>query len=171
MKAPIPSNEEKRLKLLWKLKLLDTDPEECFDRITKSAIEKLHVPISTISLIDKDREWYKSCQGLDIKELPRNISFCAHSIMSSEIMIVEDTIKDPRFADNPQVTRSPYIRFYAGVPLHDFESGLVLGVLCIKDIIPRKLSKHQISILFDLASQAEQELHNHIERIKSTNGQ
>lgn len=155
---PIPTNELERLQALWRLNLLDTKPEERFDKITKLATEKLNVPISTISLIDKNREWYKSCQGLDIKQQPRNISFCAHAILSTDILIIEDTLQDPRFADNPQVVNWPYVRFYAGIPLRDLNSGLVIGVLCVKDTKPRQLSKDDYQKLFDLAVQAEKEL-------------
>ena len=154
----IPNNEKQRLQALWSLGLLDTEPEERFDRITKRAVEEIKVPISTITLIDKDREWYKSCQGIHLKELPRNISFCAHALTSNQLLIVEDTLQDKRFVDNPQVTGVPYIRFYAGVPLHNRQSGQIVGVFCINDTKPRRLTKEEFVMLFDLAHDAEQEL-------------
>jgi GAF domain-containing protein len=154
----IPDNESERLQALWSLKILDTKPEKRFDLITKQATELLKVPISTISLIDKKREWYKSCRGLSITELPREISFCAHAIAplsNNNILIVEDAQKDPRFADNPQVVGWPFIRFYAGVPLRDLNSKLIIGVLCIKDTKPRSLSGAELQLLFELAKQTE----------------
>ncbi len=150
--------EDERLNVLAQLGLLDTQPEERFDRITKAATEQLHVPISTISLVDRDREWYKSCQGLKTKQGGRDVSFCGHAMLSKEIFIVGDTLKDPRFADNPSVVGSPYIRFYAGVALRHKPSGLPVGVLCIKDIKPREFSAQEMGILLDLARQAEQEI-------------
>lgn len=156
--SPIPKNEEDRLKALYNLALLDTSPEKRFDDITKEAIEKLKVPFSTITLIDKEREWFKSSQGLDSKEGARSTSFCGHALLASSIFVVEDTLKDPRFADNPMVIGKPYIRFYAGVGLLDHKSGLPVGVFCIKDIKPRKLTLDEMDILIGLASRAEIEL-------------
>ena len=154
----IPQNEAERLEALWQMKILDTAPEVRFDRITKEAAEKLRVPISTISIIDKDREWYKSCIGLDIKEQPREISFCAHALLSREIFIIEDTKKDPRFVDNPQVVGYPYIRSYAGITLRDKKTGFPIGVLCVKDNKPRSFSSEDISSLIELGAKAEEEL-------------
>ncbi len=155
---PTPKNEVERLQALWGLHLLDTAPEERFDRLTKQAIERLHVPISTVTLLDHDREWFKSCQGLAVKEQPRTISFCAHAVEVNELMIIEDTLKDSRFADNPQVVNAPHIRFYAGVPLRDWKTKQTVGVFCIKDTKPRKLEAEEMAILFDLARQAEEEI-------------
>lgn len=160
MKPKIPSNEQDRLQALWDLHLLDTAPEERFDVITKKAVEKMHMPISMVTLLDKDREWYKSCQGINSKEMPRENSFCAHTLGTGQLLIVEDTHQDERFADNPQVTKSPFIRFYAGVPLHERKSGMIVGVFCVKDTKPRKLSQEEFVLLFDLAHEAEDELMN-----------
>jgi len=132
-RAPIPQNEPRRLKAVESLGILNTEPEERFDKITKDACDRLSLPISTITILDKDREWYKSCQGLNAKEGPRDISFCGHAMLSSMIFIVEDTLKDVRFKDNPMVINPPYIRFYAGVSLHEKKSKLPIGVLCVKD--------------------------------------
>ena len=141
-----------------KMALLDTPPETRFDILTKEAIEKLHAPISVLSILDSNREWFKSCQGLDAKEGERAISFCGHALLADDIFIVPDTLKDPRFADNPMVTGSPFIRFYAGVALIDHVTNQPVGVFCIKDRIPRTLSTEEIAILLDLAKRAEDEL-------------
>ena len=154
----VPKNENDRLEALWNMHLLDTKPEERFDVITRKAVEKLQVPVSMITLLDKNREWYKSCQGFDKKEMPRKNSFCAHTLGTGQLLIVEDTLEDQRFADNPQVIKPPHIRFYAGVPLLERKSGLVVGVFCVKDTKPRKLSEHELMTLFDLAREAESEL-------------
>lgn len=156
--APIPENERQRLEAVQRLGILDTQPEERFDRLTTAARQQLHAPISTISIIDQDREWYKSCQGVGLKEGARDISFCGHAMLSSHVFIVEDTLQDPRFADNPNVIGGQKIRFYAGVALHDQQTHLPVGVLCIKDYQPRQMSAADIDILLQLAAQAEAEL-------------
>ena len=158
--APIPENEKERLEALHKLAILDTDPEERFDSITKEATTKLKVPISTLTLVDKDREWFKSAEGIDIKEGDRAISFCGHALLATDIFVVEDTLKDDRFKDNPMVIGSPYIRFYAGVSLMDHKTHLPIGVLCVKDIKPKKLTLEDINNLMDLASRAEKEINS-----------
>ncbi len=154
--APLPTNEDERLKKIMDLGLLDSAPEERFDTITREAMTAFNVPISTITIMDKDREWYKSRQGLDSTEAPRAISFCAHAMLSRDVFIVEDALEDERFKDNPMVIGKPYIRFYAGVALYD-KMGMNIGVLCIKDTKPRKFSTEDISKLMDLASRAEAE--------------
>jgi GAF domain-containing protein len=156
--APIPKNEEERLEALHKLAILDTKPEGRFDEITKEATRRLKVPISTLTLVDKNREWFKSTQGIDNKEGERAISFCGHALLATNIFVVEDTLKDDRFKDNPMVIGSPYIRFYSGISLIDYKTGLPVGVLCIKDTKPRKLTLPEINILLELASRAEKEL-------------
>jgi len=157
-KAPIPKNEKDRLEAVKKLNILDTKPDQRFDRLTKRAVEELKVPISTISIIDKDREWFKSCQGVDNPEGPRSESFCGHAMLATEILIIEDTLKDSRFADNPQVLADPGIRFYAGIALHEKESRLPIGVFCIKDYKPRQLEPFEIALLMQLAKEAEREI-------------
>ncbi len=157
-KAPIPLNEDKRMCALLDLKILDTKTEERFDQITREAVSKFGVPISTITLLDKDREWYKSAQGLDTKQGPRDSSFCGHAIASEVMMIIEDTLADPRFADNPMVTGTPFIRFYAGKAIYDRKSSLPVGVFCIKGIKPRKMSMSEINDFLDLATRAEDEI-------------
>lgn len=157
-KAPIPDFEKERVCVVQGLKILDTKTEERFDRLTKEAIKKFSVPISTITIIDEDREWFKSVQGLEQKEGPRNISFCGHALLSEDILIIEDTLADPRFADNPMVTGKPFIRFYAGKSLYEKNSHMPVGVFCIKDYKPRKMSLVEISDFLDLAYQAEEEI-------------
>ena len=156
--APIPTNEKQRLEALKALGILDTKPDERFDAITKEAIKRLHVPISTVSLIDSEREWYLSRQGLGITEAKRETSFCGHAMFSEYIFIVEDTLKDPRFADNPTVIGAPYIRFYAGIALRDHRHRLPVGVLCVKDTKPRSMTAQEVGILLELAAKAETEI-------------
>jgi GAF domain-containing protein len=156
--APIPHNEKERLAALLELNILDTKPEERFDSITKEALAKFQVPIVTISIIDSDREWFKSCQGLDVKHGPRSTSFCGHVMSSNYIFVIEDTLLDPRFADNPQVTGKPFIRFYAGIALRNKQRDLPVGVFCIKDTKPRIFSHQDIAALMDFATRAEEEL-------------
>ena len=156
--APIPDYEGQRLLAVHKMAILDTEPEERFDNLTKEAIEKLKVPIAMITIIDSDREWFKSCQGIDQKEGSRAISFCGHALLAKNIFIVEDTLKDPRFVDNPMVTGFPFIRFYAGIALFDYETGLAIGVFCVKDTKPKRLTLEEMGIIADLADRAEKEL-------------
>lgn len=156
--APIPEFEEQRLRAVQSLNILDTPPDKRFDHLTKKATERFKVPISTISIIDKDREWYKSCQGIKVKSGPRNISFCGHALLQEDMLILEDTRDDPRFADNPMVIGPPYILFYAGKSLYNRQSNLPVGVLCIKDHQPRQMSTKDIADFLDLATQAEDEI-------------
>ena len=155
--APIPQNEAERIASLYKLHLLDTPPEGKFDRLTKVATEIFLVPISTLTLIDADREWYKSCQGLTATEGDRAISFCGHALVEDEILVIPDTLKDERFSDNPMVIGKPFIRFYAGVPIMSVDNKRI-GVFCIKDTQPRQFSKHDEGILEGLAAWAELEI-------------
>ena len=156
--APIPKDENKRIAAVHRLAILDTKPEERFDVLTREAVEKLKVNMSMVSILDSDREWYKSCVGLDKKEGDRTASFCGHALLATNIFIVEDTLKDPRFADNPMVVGFPFIRFYAGVALFDHKTRQPIGVFCVKDIKPRKLTTAEIGIIIDLADLAEKEL-------------
>ena len=112
-----PDNEHLRLDALRRITILDTSAEERFDRITRMARNMFDVPISLVSLVDKDRQWFKSCCGLPVLETPRDISFCGHAILGDGLFVVEDATRDLRFADNPLVTGDPHIRFYAGAPL------------------------------------------------------
>ncbi len=155
MNPPLHSREEERMAAVHRLNILYTPPDPELDAITKEAIEKLKVPISTISILDSDREWFKSCQGVDMKEGPRGIAFCSYALLASDIFIVEDTLNDERFKDNPYVVGNPHIRFYAGMSIVDAVTKLPIGVFCIKDIKPRKLSLEEIGIFMELAERTE----------------
>ena len=157
IKPPLPPDEAERLADLHELAILDTDPEERFDRITRLTQRLFDVPIALISLVDADRQWFKSCQGLSDSETPRDISFCGHAILDDDVMVIPDTQLDPRFSDNPLVTGHPNIRFYAGQPLRG-RDGHNVGVLCIKDHRPRQMGATDLQALRDLAIWAEHEL-------------
>src|SRR6476619_1002627 len=117
MNAPIPKNEKKRLRILWQYDILDTVPEEVFDDLTELAARICEAPIALITLVDEDRQWFKSKVGISVNETARDISFCAHALCQSDLFIIADASKDARFAKNPLVTSSPKIRFYAGARL------------------------------------------------------
>lgn len=148
-----PLNEVERINSLKTYQILDTAPELDYDAISKIASEICQTPISFISLIDSDRQWFKSAQGIHVQETPREVSFCGHAIhFPTEAFIVEDARKDERFEDNPFVTHDPKVVFYAGVPMLDPE-GLPLGTICVVDHNPRCLSTSQIDCLKSLAKQ------------------
>jgi len=157
LKAPIPDNEPQRLESLRSLDLLDTGMEERFDRITRMAQRLFDVPIATLSLVDSKREFYKSCQGLKATEGDRAISFCGHALLENGLFVVPNTMKDPRFKDNPMVIGKPFIRFYAGQSLTG-PGGYRIGTLCIKDYKSRHFTKKQLQGLKDLSIWAEIEL-------------
>lgn len=142
------------------MRLLDTPMEDRFDRITRLALRLFEVPISTLSLVDSQREWFKSCRGLPVREGPRAISFCGHALHAEETLVVPDATRDPRFADNPMVIGPPYIRFYAGRYLCG-PDGQRVGAFCIKDHQARELTDEEIRTLEDLAAWAELELNRH----------
>lgn len=147
--APIPPDEAERLQALRDLCLLDTPPEERFDRVVRFAAEQLDVPIALVSLIDGDRQWFKSKVGLETLETGRDVSFCGHAIMQSELFVVEDARLDSRFADNPLVTGDPGVRFYAGAPLRA-KNGERIGTLCVIDRVPRTLGTVELAVLESL---------------------
>ncbi|MCB9727205.1 MAG: EAL domain-containing protein [Deltaproteobacteria bacterium] len=155
--APVPANEAERLAELNAAQILDTGREARFDRFTELAADVLGATFATLGLVDKERVWNKSCFGADVAEVPRNLSFCAHTIMAPELMVVEDTAVDPRFAHNPMVTCAPSIRFYAGAVLRG-ATGQPIGVLAIYDTAPRKFSSADATRLQRLAVLAETEL-------------
>ncbi len=154
--APRPPNEVARLAELKSLALLDTKPEERFDRYTRIACRVFGVPYAMVTLIDEERQWFKSNQGVPFSESPRETSFCAYAILNEKIMIVEDTLKDNRFKDSPVVAAPNGIRFYAGYPLTTHK-GFRIGTLCIADISPRTLSDTDKQLLEDLANMVEEE--------------
>jgi PAS domain S-box-containing protein len=159
LKPSSPSEEQARLAALTALGILDTEPEERFDRITRLAARLFRVPICLISFVDEDRQWFKSRQGLDATETPRDVSFCGHTILDSEPMVVEDTLEDPRFRDNPLVVGGPRIRFYAGHPLCAM-NGSRVGTLCLADRRPRHFDESEIALLGDLSAMVESELNS-----------
>lgn len=156
---PLPSTESERVQALHDLLILDTDPEERFDSITAYCQSRFEVEIALVSLVDTDRQWFKSTCGLDAQETPRNISFCGHAILQNQAFIVNDARQDPRFRDNPLVLGAPYIRFYAGVPL-TLSSGHNVGTLCLIDSKPRWPDTEEIDHLKVLAHLVAMELEN-----------
>ncbi len=158
MKTPdFPANEKERLKELRSLNILDTTPEERFDRLTRMVKRVFDVDIALVSLVDENRQWFKSRVGLEASETGRDISFCGHAILGNEVFVIEDTQNDERFHDNPLVTGPPNIRFYAGAPLR-YMNGSKLGTLCIIDRKPGALDDEDMDMLRDLAEMAEGEL-------------
>ena len=156
-KPAIPIDEDERLKTLNSLGLLDTPPEQRFDRFTRIAQRLFNVPIALVSLVDFDRQWFKSCRGLSASETSRDISFCGHAIHESKPLVVEDACTDPRFADNPLVVSDPKIRFYAGYPVRA-PNGKKIGTLCIIDYEPRHFSEEDRQLLTELGELLEEEV-------------
>src|SRR5437899_2925712 len=162
--------EKKRLKVLWQYEVLDTVPEEVFDDLTELAASICEAPIALITLVDEDRQWFKSKVGTTIKETSRDISFCGHAITQSDLFIVPDATKDQRFAHNPLVTSDPKIRFYAGAPLVT-PDGHALGTLCVIDKVPRELRPEQKQALRVLARHVmtQLELRRHSRELRRAN--
>jgi len=156
LKPAIPLNEAERLSSLHALKLLDTAAEERFDRITRLAARLFNVPVALVSLVDRDRQWFKSKQGIDACETGRDISFCGHAILREGPLVVPDASADPDFADNPLVTGAPHIRFYAGQPVHA-PDGSRVGTLCLISPEPRPFSDDDRAQLADLGAMVDRE--------------
>jgi len=152
-----PIDETQRLMSLHSLRILDTPSEDRYDRITRMAKRLFNVEICLVSLVDSDRQWFKSRQGLDACETSREISFCGHAILDEGVFIVEDTAKDDRFADNPLVTGAPFIRFYAGCPIKS-PDGFRIGTLCLIDPKPREMTPEDVETLEDLGAMIEDEV-------------
>jgi len=152
----MPHNEDVRLKALRNLHILDTPPEDRFDRIVRLAARVFDVPISYISMVDANRQWFKSRHGVEATETPRDISFCGHAILQNDPFVVSDLTLDERFAASPLVTGTPFARFYAGMPLAVGE-GVNVGTLCVLDTKPRELTYSQVNILRDLGRLVEHE--------------
>jgi GAF domain-containing protein len=150
---PLPENEDQRLAALRACAIVGSPREPYFDRLTGLAAKLFDAEMSLISLVEKDRQWFKSATGIDVSETPRQVSFCAHVLLCNSAMVVTDAREDPRFSANPLVTGAPHIRFYAGAPLTTFD-GFHLGALCVIDSKPRPagLSEKEVSILSDLAA-------------------
>lgn len=159
--APLPENEAARLEALRKYNILDTEPEAAFESMVHLAAYICQTPIAAISLIDENRQWFKAITGLDAKETPREVAFCAHTILHDEIMVVQDAKADDRFCDNPLVCSSPDIRFYAGVPLSTTD-GYHLGTLCVIDREPRVLTQEQMDAIRILADNIMAHLDLHL---------
>lgn len=157
---PNPPDEAARIAALHALRLLDTPPDERFDRITRTAQRLFGVPIVLVSLVDSERQWFKSCIGLATDQTDREVSFCAHAILQDDVFVVQDTHVDERFADNRLVTEDPFIRFYAGWPLRE-PSGHRVGTLCLIDRRPRAFGPDDRSALRDLGAWVEHELATH----------
>jgi len=156
VKSPA-EHELNRLASLYQYQILDTEPEDVFDQLVRLAAQIYQTPIALISFIDAERQWFKSKVGLQATEIPREIAFCAHTILQSEPFIVPDALQNQRYAANPLVIADPHIRFYAGVPLIN-EDGFALGALCVIDRVPRQQSVSQMEALQTLAHQVVREL-------------
>jgi diguanylate cyclase (GGDEF)-like protein len=155
--APIPLDEQARVESLRELWLLDTDPEERFDRVTRMAKRVFDVPIAVFALVDSERVWFKSRVGLDLNEIPRGEAFCAHAILTEGIIQVQNAAEDIRFRGAPLVKRAPGIRFYAGIPINSAD-GRRVGALAVMDTRPRVLGPEDLKIMSDLSRGIEAEL-------------
>ena len=155
--APLPENEAERLEALRQYDILDTEPETVYDEAVKTAASLCRTPVASISLLDGDRQWFKSVYGTDMRQTPRDVSFCSHALLQPDLLIVPDARQDPRFADNPLVTGDPHVRFYAGAPLVSPE-GHALGALCVIDRVPHEITADQQEVLRILARQVMAQL-------------
>lgn len=167
MSAPSPSVELARVAALDRYAILDTEPEQTFDDLVVLAAYVCKAPIAMLSLVDDHRQWFKSKVGVEIRETPRETSFCAHAIQQQDLFIVPDTGNDARFRDNPMVLDEPHIRFYAGAPLVN-EEGFALGTLCVIDRQPRELDEAQKEALRSLSRLAlgQMELRQNLRLLK-----
>jgi GAF domain-containing protein len=151
--APSPADEEDRVLSLEHLKVLDSAPEQGFEDVVLLATTLCDVPIALVSLVDRERQWFKACIGLDVRETHRDLAFCAHAILEpAEVLVVEDATQDPRFQESALVLGPPHIRFYAGAPIRT-DAGHPLGTVCVIDTRPRTLSPSQRQGLQALARQ------------------
>ena len=166
MIAPKPDNEQRRLEVLRGYEILDTQPEAAFDDLTLLASYVCQTPVALISLVDADRQWFKSKVGISVVETSRDIAFCASAILQPDVFIVPDASQDARFAENPLVVSEPKIRFYAGATL--MTNGHALGTLCVVDRVPRDLNSEQLEALRALGRQAvaQLELRRNLKRLE-----
>ena len=163
----VVADEAGRLKALRQYKILDTDPEQAFDDLTLIASQICSTPVALISLVDEDRQWFKSRVGLEVQETSRSVSFCAHAIQQKGIFTVADALNDARFRDNAFVQGEPHIRFYAGAPITT-QDGYALGTLCVIDYVPRELTEDQNNALNALERQVagQLELRRNLEELR-----
>ncbi|MCO7245539.1 GAF domain-containing protein [Halomonas sp. Mc5H-6] len=164
---PTLDNEPQRLAAVHELSVLDTPNDKAFERLTQLTRDLFVVPVALVSLIDQERQWFKSHQGIEMSETDRSISFCDHAIAQDGPFIVEDTLEDERFADNPLVTSPPHFRFYAGYPIRPL-NGMAVGTLCIIDYQPRQFSERDLKLLGRLAGQVEELFRHHKLQIELT---
>lgn len=166
MIATRPANEAERLATLGGYEILDTEPETAFDDLTLLASQICQTPIALISLVDADRQWFKSKIGVSVMETPRDIAFCAWAILGTDVFVVPDASLDERFSENPLVVSDPRIRFYAGAPLT--ADGQTIGTLCVIDRVPRQLSADQLQALRALSRQvqAQMDLRRNLQSLK-----
>jgi signal transduction histidine kinase len=155
--APLPENEVERQRWLDELNILDTLEEQAYDDLTMLAAQICQTPIALISLLDRDRQWFKSHHGLDARETPRELAFCAHAILNDSPLVIEDSLKDERFHDNPLVTGAPHVKFYAGAPLI-LRENIRIGTLCVIDDHARPLSEDQVRALEAISRQVVSQL-------------
>jgi len=165
--AVASNNEAARVAALDRYAILDTDPEQSFDDLVILASHVCKTPIALLTLVDDHRQWFKSAVGVQVRETPREVSFCAHAIQQQDLFIVRDALQDPRFKDNPLVTGEPHVRFYAGAPLVT-EDGFALGTLCVGDRQPRDLDEEQRLALTSLSRLAlrQMELRTNLQLLK-----
>jgi GAF domain-containing protein len=157
MRPLIPQDEAERLVEFRLGGSVDPKPEERFDKISRMAQRVFNVPFAGISFVEGDRQWFKSRQGLQLEDEPRNLSFCGHAIVGQDPLIIEDAVLDPRFAQNPIVLEEPRIRFYAGQPIRG-PGGHNVGTLCVMDKVPREFTDDDLETLRDLGGMVEKEL-------------